>query len=146
MMSSAMQNELIDWLFRGQSITIDGQVATWDAPPSLYVGLMTSSTAEVTGTGYARVEVAGSLVNWAGTQGAGTTTASSGTSGQTSNNGAVTFPAPAGNWGTVTHVGIYDAATSGSLLMTGSLATPMPIFNGDAAPTFAAGALVFGVA
>jgi hypothetical protein len=108
-----MENKLIDWLFRGQSFT---------PPATLYIGLLTvvptDSTAgtEVTGGSYARVGVAGSLANWAGTQSAGSTTASSGTGGTTSNNGAVTFPSPTGSWGSVVAFGFYDASSGGNLL------------------------------
>ena len=39
-------------------------------------------------------------------------TASTGTGGNTSNNNAITFPAPSANWGVVTSVGVFDAATA----------------------------------
>lgn len=133
-LTTSMQHELIDWLLRGQSMTLDGQTATWDAPPSLYVGLITSGTAEVSGGSYTRAEVACSLGNWDAPSG-----------GATANTSVVTFPAPTANWGTVTLVGLYDAATAGTLLATGTLETPLPILNGDAAPTFPAGDLIFGV-
>src|SRR6185312_7402761 len=46
---------------------------------------------EISGSAYARVAVPSSLANFAGTQGAGTTTASSGSSAVTSNNAAITW-------------------------------------------------------
>lgn len=136
--SDYLENKIIDWLFRGQ---------TYTPPATLYVGLLTAAPSdagggtEVSGGSYARVGVAGSLANWAGTQSAGSTDASSGTSGTTSNNGAITFPAPTANWGTVTHFGIYDAVSGGNLLYWSALTTSKTINNGDAAPSFAAGAL-----
>ncbi|MGL4477374.1 MAG: phage tail fiber protein [Aeromonas veronii] len=136
--SDYLENKLIDFIFRGQAFT---------APTTIHVGLLTAAPSdagggtEVTGGSYARVAVTSSLANWAGTQSAGSTTASSGTSGTTSNNGAITFPAPTANWGTVTHFGLYDAASSGNLLYWAALTTPKTINNGDAAPSFAAGAL-----
>jgi hypothetical protein len=141
-MSDYLENKLIDWLLRAQTFT---------PPATLYVGLLTAAPSdsgggtEVSGGAYARVAVSSSLANWAGTQSAASTTASSGTSGTTSNNGAITFPAPTANWGSVTHVGIYDAASGGNLLLWGALTTAKTVNNGDAAPSFAAAALTFQI-
>lgn len=137
-MSDYLENKLIDQIFRGQAFTF---------PATLYVGLLTAAPSdtgggtEVTGGSYARVGVTASLTNFAGTQSAGSTTASSGTGGTTSNNASITFPAPTANWGSVTHFGIYDAASAGNLLFYGSLGTAKTVNNGDAAPSFAAAAL-----
>jgi len=141
-MSDYLENKLIDWLLRGQSFT---------APTNVYVSLHTSGCSdssngtEVSGGSYARVQVASSTANWAGTQSAGSTTASSGTGGTTSNNNAVTFPAPTGNWGVITHFGIYDASSSGNLLFCAALTASKTVNNGDAAPSFAAGALTIQI-
>ncbi len=133
-MSDYLENKLVDHLFRAQSFS---------APATLYVALFTSAPSDsgggtqVSGGNYARASVTSSLANWAGTQSAGSTTASSGTGGQTSNNGAITFNAPSGaNWGTVTHFGIFDAASSGNLLFHGALTASKTINNGDSAPSF----------
>lgn len=137
-MSDYLENKIIDWLFRSQAFT---------PPATLHVGLLTAAPAdtgggtEVSGGSYARVAVTGSLANFAGTQSAGSTVASSGTGGTTSNNGAVTFPAPTANWGVVTHFGIYDAASAGNLLFWAPLTASKTVNNGDAAPSFAAAAL-----
>lgn len=136
--SDYLENKLIDFIFRGQSYT---------PPATLYVALLTAAPSdagggtEVSGGSYARVGVTASLTNFAGTQSAGSTTASSGTGGTTSNNGAITFPAPTANWGSVTHWGIYDAASGGNLLYYAPLTTAKTVNNGDPAPSFAAGAL-----
>jgi len=137
-MSDYLENKLVDHIFRAQSFS---------APATLYVALFTAAPSdsgggtEVSGGSYARVSVTSSLANWAGTQSAGSTTASSGTGGATSNNGAITFPSPTANWGTVTHFGIFDAASSGNLLFHGSLTASKTINNGDAAPSFQAAQL-----
>jgi hypothetical protein len=142
MMTDYVENKIVDWMFRGQTFT---------PPASLYVGLLTAapsdSTAgtEVTGGSYARVAVVSSLTNWAGTQGTGTTVASSGNTATTSNNGAVTFPAPTANWGVATHFGIYDAASAGNLLFYAALTSSKTINNGDSAPVFNAAALTFQI-
>lgn len=139
--SDFLENALIDWFWRGQ--------AAPTLPADLHFGLFTTAPSdagggtEVSGGGYARVAVTRSLANFAGTQGAGTTTASTGSSGQTSNNAAITFPTPSGNWGTVVAVGVFDAATGGNLLVWSNLTTPKTVNNGDPAPSFAAGAFTY---
>lgn len=136
--SDYLENKFIDWFFRGQSFT---------APTTTYVAMLTAAPSdagggtEVSGGSYARVAVASSLTNWAGTQSATSTTTSTGTGGQTSNNAAITFPAPTASWGTITHMGIYDASTAGNLLYWAALATSKTVNNGDAAPSFAISAL-----
>lgn len=99
---------------------------------------------EASYTGYARVGVTSSLANWAGTQGAGTTAASSGTSGQTSNNSTITFGAPtSAQTGVVCAVGFFDASTSGNPWVWTMLTNPKTINNGDAAPNFPAASLSY---
>lgn len=137
-MSDYLENKLVDHIFRAQTFT---------APTTLHVALFTAAPSdsgggtEVTGGSYARASVTCSLANWAGTQSAGSTTASSGTGGATSNNGSITFPTPSANWGTVTHFGIFDAGSGGNLLLWGALTASKTINNGDPAPSFAAAAL-----
>lgn len=136
-MSDYLENKLVDQLFRGQAAP---------TTTNLYVGLLTAAPSdsgggtEVTGNNYSRVTVASSLANWAGTQSAGSTVASSGTGGQTSNNNAITFATPSGTWGTVTHFGIYDAASAGNLLFYGALTIAKTINQSDTV-TFPAGSL-----
>lgn len=141
-MSNYLENKVIDWLLRGQSF----------APPAtVYVALLTAAPndagggTEVSGGSYARQAITSSMANWAGTQSSGSTTASSGTNGTTSNNNPVTFPSPTANWGVVTHVAIYDASTSGNLLFYAALNASKTINNGDAAPSFAAADLTLQI-
>lgn len=141
-MSNYLQNKFLDNLLRAQAFT---------APTQVFVALATTTgTAaacgtEVTGGSYARVGVTDSLANWAGTQSAGSTTASSGTSGQTSNNASITFPSPTANWGTVTSFCVFDASSGGNLLFFAALTVSKTINNGDAAPSFAAAALTYTI-
>lgn len=136
-MSDYLENKLIDQIFRGQSAP---------TTTTLYVGLLTAAPSdsgggtEVSGGSYARVAVSSSLSNWAGTQSAGSTVASSGSSGQTSNNGAITFPTPTAGWGTVTHFGIYDASSGGNLLFFGALTIAKTVNQADTV-TFPAASL-----
>ena len=142
--SNYLQNKVVDWLLRGQAFT---------PPATVYVGLFTTddnaantSGVEVSGGSYARAAVTSSLTNWAGTQNAGSTTASTGTSGTTSNNGILTFPAPTAAWGSIQGMGIFDAATGGNLLFYAPLTSAKTVNNGDPAPTFQAAALALSIA
>lgn len=136
-MSDFLENKLVDQLFRGQ---------TAPTTTTLYVGLLTAAPSdsgggtEISGNAYARVAVTSSLANWAGTQAAASTVASSGTGGQTSNNAAITFPTPTGSWGVVTHFAIYDAASAGNLLFWGALTISKTINQADTV-TFPAASL-----
>jgi hypothetical protein len=127
-MSDYLENKLVDQLFRGQTAptTTTLYVALYTAAPS-----DTGGGTEVSGSNYSRVAVTSSLANWAGTQSAGSTLASSGTGGQTSNNGAITFPTPSATWGTVTHFAIYDATSGGNELFWGALTISKTINSGD---------------
>lgn len=127
-MSNYLENKLIDLIFRG---------GTFTTPAGLYVALFTAAPSdagggtEVTGGSYARVNLAPTATNWASTGGATTTTnPSAGTSGTTSNNVAIAFPTATADWGTATHVGIFDAATAGNLLFWGPLTTSQVISSG----------------
>ncbi|MBI4997851.1 MAG: hypothetical protein HZC22_13355 [Rhodocyclales bacterium] len=141
-LTDAAENKLADAVLRGQAL---------GAPTTGHVGILTAcptdSTAgtEVTGGSYARVAVTSSLANWSGTQGAGTTVASSGTGGTILNNNAITFPAPTANWGTITCWGIYDSASGGVLWIYAPLTVNKTVNNGDAAPSFAPGAATFQI-
>ena len=143
-MSDYLENKLVDHLFRGVNFT---------APAQLHVALYTVAPSdsgggtEVSGGSYARAALAPSTTNWSATNSVGSTAnPSSGTGGATSNNGAITFPAPTGNWGSCTHFGIFDASTGGNLLFHGALTTAKTVNNGDAAPSFAISSLVVTLA
>lgn len=137
--SDYLENKLTDLVFRGQPFT---------APVTLYVSLHTGTTTdagggtEVAGGSYARVAITASLVNWSGTQGAGTTAASSGTGGASSNNGTIVFPTPSAAWGAITDFAVWDNSSGGNMLIHGVLTNPKTINLGDPAPSFAISALV----
>ena len=138
------ENKFVDAMFRGQAL---------GAPATMYFALFTSDPTEtgaagteVSGGSYARVAVTASLTNFAGTQSAGSTTASSGTSGQTSNNIAITFPAPTANWGVASHWALMDASTAGNAWVYGALTANKTINNGDPAPSFPIASLVLTAA
>lgn len=133
------ENKVVDAVMRGQAL---------GAPASFYVGLdtvactETGGGTEVTGGSYARVAVTSSLANWAGTQAAASTTASSGTSGTTSNNAVISFPTPSAGWGTVVSVRWWDAASAGNAWICTTLAVSKTINTGDTV-SFPAASLTF---
>ena len=110
--SNFLETEILDHVFAG---------AAYTAPTTKYLALFTAladgeagSVTEVSGGGYARQSVAFT------------------TSGNTtSNNAAVEFPTATGNYGTVTHVGVYDASTSGNLMAYAALSSNKTIETGD---------------
>ena len=136
-MSDYLENKLVDHIFRSASFT---------KPAQLWVGLLTSAPSdsspgtEVTGGAYARIQRDPSDTNWNATQG-GTSGVSSGTSGDTDNVAAITFPVPSASWGLVTHLAVFDASTAGNMLVYGTLTNSKNINNGDPSPSFAAGQL-----
>ena len=143
-LSDYVENKVIDLLVRGQAFT---------PPATVYVGLSTAACSDssvgtevANSNAYARKAVTSSLANWAGTQGAGTTVASTGTGGQTSNNAAITFTTPTGSWGLVTHWFLIDSGTwgSGNLLVCDALTTPQSIGSGNTV-SFAIGAMTITV-
>lgn len=136
--SDYLANKLIDFIWRGQSFTF---------PATMYEALLTAAPSNAGGgtevgggIGYARVSITGSLANWAGTQSAGSTSASSGTGGLTSNNNPITFPSPTGTWGAVGWSAEYDASSSGNLLFWAPLSATKTVNSGASAPAFPAAA------
>ena len=129
-----LEDAIVQHFFRTGSFT---------KPTVLAVALYTATPGEagggteVSGGSYARVSNNPLDANWAAT---------SGGNGQTSNVGALTFPAPTAAWGTVTHMAILDATSAGNMLVYGTLTNSRIINNGDAAPSFAANALTVTVA
>ena len=107
-----LETEILDHVFAG---------AAYTAPSTKYLALFTAisdgeagSVTELSGSAYARQTVAFT------------------TSGNTtSNNAAVEFPTATGSWGTVTHVGVYDASTSGNLMAYATLSASKAIETGD---------------
>lgn len=124
------EKKILDYVFRNASMGLDAT--------NVWVGLLTAAPSdsaagtEATGGAYARVAVVRTGAGW---------NAAAGTSpAVTDNTGAITFPTATASWGTVTHFGIYDAATAGNLLYWADLTASKAIANGDTA-SFAAGAL-----
>jgi hypothetical protein len=127
-LSDAAEKLLLDWLMTTGTAT---------RPTAWYIGLYTAAPSdsgggtEVSGNGYSRQSV--------------TFGAASSPGGTTDNTGAVSFTASGGNWGTITHVGIFTASTSGTLLWHGALSASRTINDGDTL-SFAIGAITLTLA
>lgn len=140
--SDYAENKIVDALFRGQALS---------APATYYVGATTDACSdsgagtEPTGNGYARVSIASSMATWAGTQAAGSTTASTGTSGTTSNNQAITFPQSTGAWGTIVSVRFYDAPTGGNVWFCSPLGISINVSGPAFTINIAGGQLQIGI-
>jgi hypothetical protein len=111
-MSDYLENALLNAVLRNTPYT---------SPSQVYVALFTSDPTdagtgtEVSGGGYARQPV----------------TFNAPSNGQVTNAADILFPVATASWGTVTHVGIYDAATGGNLLFSGALTTSKTISAND---------------
>jgi hypothetical protein len=95
-------------------------------PATVWIALFTAAPSdsgggtEVTGGSYAREEVP--AAGW-------TITAPSPT--RAGNTAAIDFITATASWGTVTHVGVFDAITTGNLLFHGILTSSRVVDNGD---------------
>jgi hypothetical protein len=113
-LSDHAEKLLLDWLMTNGSAT---------RPTNWYIALYTAAPSdsgggtEVSGSGYARQSA--------------TFDAASSPGGTTSNSNEITFTASGGSFGTVTHIGIFDASTSGNLLWHGALSASKTIDDGD---------------
>ncbi len=111
---------------------------TFTAPANLYVGLFYSNPTE-TGT-------AGTEANYSGyarqkiTFGAPTAVSSGSPSLYMQNTNVLTFPKATAAGNSISHVGVFDAATAGNMLLYGSLSTALAIQAG-VSPVFRAGKL-----
>lgn len=109
--STALQNDLLDHVFRNTSYT---------SPSTVYLALYTSvpndggGGTEVSGNGYSRQAI----------------TFGAASSGSITNSADVEATASGGNWGDIIAVGIFDAASSGNFLAWDAI-TSTTINDGD---------------
>ena len=109
--SNTFETRVLTWVFTGSTAT---------RPTAWYVALFTSAPSdtgggtEVSGGGYARQSVSFTV------------------SGDTaSNSAALEYPTATASYGTVTHVGVFDASTAGNLIAYAALTTSKAIDTGD---------------
>ena len=111
-MSNYLENALVNATLRN---------TTYTSPAAVYAALFTTdptdagSGTEVSGGSYTRTAI----------------TFGSPSNGVTTNSADVTFPTCTAAWGTVTHMGIFDASTSGNLLYHTPLDASKTVDSGD---------------
>lgn len=116
--------------------------STWAKPSALWVSLHTGTLnddgtgTEVSGGSYARVQRNPGLANWS----------FSGATGIATNLAEILFPAPTANWGLIIWSGLWDASSGGNLVARAQLGTGKTVNNGDAAPRFPIGTLIYTAA
>jgi hypothetical protein len=111
-MSNYLENALINVTLRATAYT---------APTTVYLALYTTDPTdadtgtECSGTSYARQSI----------------TFGAPSNGVSTNSAAIEFPQAGGSWGTITHIGIRDALTTGNLLYHTPLDASKTIATGD---------------
>lgn len=117
--SNYLENKVLDHTLRNTAFTQPSALylavfknTSGSAATNLEAGTLTD---EISGNNYVRKTIAFNA-------------ASGGTSASTA---TVTFDAATGDWGTVTHIAIMDAETSGNVLYWGALTTSKLIESGD---------------
>lgn len=113
--SDYLENKLLDHVLGNTAFT---------QPTNIYLSLHTASPADddsganevsTSSTGYGR-----KVLSFAAASG-----------GDCSTDATVTFDTATANWGTITHIGIYDASTAGNLLFHGAVTASKTIESGD---------------
>ena len=111
-MSNYLENALINATLRATTFT---------SPATVYVSLHTADPTDA-GTG---TEVSG------GSYARKSASFASPSNGASATDADITFDQATGNWGTITHIGIWDALTTGNLLYHTPLTTSKTIDTGD---------------
>jgi hypothetical protein len=111
--SNYLETKVLDHVFGGTA---------YSAPATLYLALHTSNPDE---------DDSGTEVSTSGTAYARQTVAFTTSGNTTSNSAAIEFPTATATFGTVTHVGVYDASSAGNLLAYAALTTSKAIDSGD---------------
>jgi predicted metal-binding membrane protein len=111
--SNYLETEILDHVFGG---------AAYTAPTTLYLALHTANPAE---------DGSGTEVSTSGTAYARTSVAFTTSGNTTSNTSAVEFATATANFGTVSHVAVWDASTAGNMLAYAALTSSKTIETGD---------------
>lgn len=121
-----LEHATLDLLFGATAFTPSG---------TLYVGLSTTTPGEdgtsftepSSASGYTRASVPNVKASTSGWSNA----AQSSTSGEVHNMGTISFGTASGNWGTITHAGLWNASGGGNLLTQSALAVQKTPTSGD---------------
>jgi hypothetical protein len=117
--SNYLENKVLDHVLKYGT-------APYTGATTLYLALFNNTS----GSAAANLE-AGTLTDETSTSGTAygrkTVTFASASSGSSATNATVTFDTATANWGTITHVAVMDAETSGNVLFYGAVTTSKTI-------------------
>jgi DNA/RNA endonuclease YhcR with UshA esterase domain len=111
--SNYLETELLDHVFAGNA---------YSSPSNLYLSLHTANPDE---------DASGAEVSTSGTAYARTAVTFTVSGNTATTNAAVEFATATANFGTVTHVAVWDASTSGNMLAYAALTSSKTIETGD---------------
>jgi len=111
--SNTFETHVLNYVFTATSVT---------RPTAWYVALFTSNPAE---------DASGTEVSTSGTAYVRKTVAFTVSGNLATNNAAIEFPTATSSFGTVTHIGVFDASTSGNLIAYSALSASKAIATGD---------------
>ncbi len=124
-LATSVLDAMLNWWFNNPQ--------SGEGPPGyIYVALCDVSGVEVSGGNYARVLTDNS--DWGIASG-----------GELVNDVPVTFPAPTGNWGVVSKVKLFDAASGGNELGVDDVVEPQNVIAGGTTVEFTAGNIIFRI-
>ena len=112
-LSNTFETNVLTWLFTGDAVT---------RPSAFYIALFTSNPAE---------DASGTEVSTSGTAYARQSATFTVSGNEATNSAAIEFPTATASYGTVTHIGVFDAASAGNLIAYAALTTSKAIDTGD---------------
>ena len=112
-LSNTFETHTLNYLFTTTSVT---------RPTAWYVALFTSNPAE---------DASGTEVSTSGTAYARQSATFTVSGNEATNSAAIEFPTATASYGTVTHIGVFDASTGGNLIAYAALTTSKAIDTGD---------------
>jgi hypothetical protein len=111
--SNTFETHVLNYVFTATSVS---------RPTAWYIALFTSNPAE---------DGSGTEVSASGTAYVRKTVAFTVSGNLATNNAAIEFPTATSSFGTVTHIGVFDASTSGNLIAYSALSASKAIATGD---------------
>ena len=112
-LSNTFETHTLNYLFTSTSVT---------RPTAWYIALFTSNPAE---------DASGTEVSTSGTAYARQSATFTVSGNEATNSAAIEFPTATASYGTVTHIGVFDASTGGNLIAYAALTTSKAIDTGD---------------
>ena len=111
--SNTFETHVLNYVFTTTSVT---------RPTAWYLALFTSNPAE---------DASGTEVTTSGTAYARQSATFTVSGNEATTSAAIEFPTATASYGTVTHVGVFDASTGGNLIAYSALSTSKAVGTGD---------------